>query len=111
MTDLLKIMKEELDKAVHEIDGQRVKARQRRPLAKAQAMFFKGLKEVGGDESKVIALYRKLQIFPCRSGTRCQIHTRRRRSLGEVWLIVKLVVSKNMYRRLSSQDQTGADFS
>ena len=27
MTDLLKVLKEELDKAVYEIDGQRVKAR------------------------------------------------------------------------------------
>ena len=44
-TDLLKAVKEELDKAAYEINGQRVKARlevslQRRPLTKAQAMFF-----------------------------------------------------------------------
>ena len=43
--------KEELDKAAYKISGQNVKARlevspQRRPLAKAQATFFKGFKEV-----------------------------------------------------------------
>ena len=67
MIDLLEETKEELDKAANKINGQIVKARlelspQRRPLAKAQAMFFKGLKEVGGDESKVRAFQRKLQI-------------------------------------------------
>ena len=56
------MMKEELDKAACGINGQLVKARlevspHRRPLAKAHAMFFKGLKELGGDESKVIAFY------------------------------------------------------
>ena len=57
MFDSFKKMKEKLDEAAHDINGQRVKAGldvrpQRRPLAKAQAMSFKGLKEVGGDESK-----------------------------------------------------------
>ena len=46
MIDLLKMMKEEWDKAAYDINGQRVKARlevspQRRPLEKAQAMFSK----------------------------------------------------------------------
>ena len=55
MIDLLEIMKNELEKAAYKIHGQNEKARlevspQRRPLAKAQALFFKGLKVVGGDE-------------------------------------------------------------
>ena len=67
MIDLLNIMKEELDKAAYKIYGYNEKARlevslQRRPLAKAQALFFKGLKEVGGDESKVSAFSGNLQI-------------------------------------------------
>ena len=66
MIDLLKIMKEESDKAACKIHGQNVTARlevspQRRPLAKTQALFFKGLKEVGG-ESEVRAFHGKLQI-------------------------------------------------
>ena len=45
----------------------RLKARlavspQWRPVAKAQAMFFKGLKEVGDDESKVRVFGGKLRI-------------------------------------------------
>ena len=60
--DLLKITKEKLDKADCKIDGQNVKARlevspQRRPLTKAQALLYKGLKEMGGDESKVRDFY------------------------------------------------------
>ena len=44
MIDLLKRMKEELDKAAYDVSEQRVTARlevspQRRPLEKAQAMF------------------------------------------------------------------------
>ena len=57
MIDLLKGMKEELEKAAYKIHGQNVKARpevspQRKPLAEAHALFFKGLKEMKGDESK-----------------------------------------------------------
>ena len=60
MIDLLKIMKEELEKTAHKINGQNVKASlevspQRIPLTKADALFFEGLKEVGADESKVRA--------------------------------------------------------
>ena len=67
MIDLLKIMKEESDKAAYKIHGQNVMVRlevspQRRPLAKTQASFFKGLKEVGGGESQVRAFHGKRQI-------------------------------------------------
>ena len=67
MIGLRRIMKEELDKAAYKIHGQNVMGRlevspQRRPLAKTQALFFKGLKEVGGGESKVRAFHGKLQI-------------------------------------------------
>ena len=51
MIDLVKIMKEELDK----VNGQNVKA-------KARAMLPNGPKGVGGDESEVIVFYGKLQI-------------------------------------------------
>ena len=52
MIDLLKIMKEKLEKAAYDINGQRVKARrevssQRRPLAKAQGMFSKDSRRWG----------------------------------------------------------------
>ena len=62
MIDLLKIMKEELEKTAHKINGQNVKAMlevspQRRPLTKAGALFSQGLKEVGADESKVRACH------------------------------------------------------
>ena len=47
--------------------GQVVSARlemspKRKPLAKAHAMFLNGLKEVGGNESKVNSVYGKIQI-------------------------------------------------
>ena len=86
MVDLLKVMKEELGTAAYEINGQRVKARlevslQRRPLTKAQAMFFNGLKEMDGDESKVRTfLLETPDLFLCRRGSCCKMHTRGRRS-------------------------------
>ena len=54
MSDLLKVMKEELDKAACDGNGQCVKAKLelspgKRALVKAQVMGFKGLEEVGGD--------------------------------------------------------------
>ena len=79
--DLLKVVKEELDKAACEINGQRVKARlevslQRRPLTKAQAMFFNGFKEVDGDESKVRSFRGKLRISFFVGGDLAAKHTR-----------------------------------
>ena len=67
MIALLKIMEQELDKAAFRVIGQRVKANlervpQKRALAKAQALFFKALKEAGGNEAKVRAFYGNLQI-------------------------------------------------
>ena len=49
---------------------QEVKARlevspQKKPLAKAHALFYKGLKAVEGDESQITVVYSKLQMsFP-----------------------------------------------
>ena len=52
MIEILKLMRDELDKATFSVNGQRVKAHlqlcsQKRPLARGQAMFFSGLKESG----------------------------------------------------------------
>ena len=97
MVDLLKAMNEELDKAACEINGQRVKARlrvspRRRPLAKAQAMFVKGPKEVGGDESKVRALDGKLQkSFFVGGGSCCKnTHARAKVARMKVGLLMKM---------------------
>ena len=65
MIDFLKIMKEEQEKAAYKINGH-AKARlevspQRRPLTKGHALFFKGLKEMKGDESEARTFYGKLQ--------------------------------------------------
>ena len=54
MIDLLKGMKEELGKAAYKIHRKNVEARQkvssqRKPLAKAHALFFEGLKGMKGD--------------------------------------------------------------
>ena len=67
MIDLLKVTKEEFDKATYKFNGQNEKARlevspQRRRLTRAQALFFKGFEEMKGDESKVWTFHRKLQI-------------------------------------------------
>ena len=56
-----------LDKAAYKINGQNVKARlevslQRRPLTKAAAFFFNGLKEMQDDKSKVKTFLGNLQI-------------------------------------------------
>ena len=52
------MMRDELSKADIRVNRPRVEANleispQKRPLAKAQAMFFKGLKEAGGNDAKV----------------------------------------------------------
>ena len=79
------------------IAGQHVKARpevspQRTLLAKAQAMFYKGLKEMGGDESKVRAILGKLQVAEGELADKC---TREGKShADEGWFIDKHVVSK-----------------
>ena len=68
MIDVLKGVKEELEKAACKIRGQEMKARQevspqRKPLTKAQALFYKGLMELKGDGSKIRVVYGKLQIL------------------------------------------------
>ena len=99
MMDLLKVMKEELDKAAYDMNGQRVKARlevipQRRALTKAQAMFFNGLKEVDGDESKVRSFYGKLQTSFFVEGDLAAKYTREGEGpADEGWFIDKDVVS------------------
>ena len=70
MIDLLKMVKEELEKAAYKIHGQIVKARlEKRPLAKAQAMFFQGLKQFKADESQVRVFYVKHQAMQKKGGS------------------------------------------
>ena len=70
MIDLLKMVKEELEKAAYTIHGQIVKARlEKRPLAKAQAMFFQGLKQFKADESQVRVFYVKHQAMQKKGGS------------------------------------------
>ena len=92
-------MKEELDKAACEMNGQRVKARlevspQRRLLTEAQAaMFFKGLKEAGEDESKVRSFYGKLQISFFVGGLAAKCTRDSEGHADEGWFFDKDVVS------------------
>ena len=58
---------QEHKKEPYRLRGQVVSSRlekspRRKPLAKAHALFYKGLKEVGGDESKTYVVYSKIQI-------------------------------------------------
>ena len=63
---VLDTIKQELQKAPCKLHGQEVSSRlemspKRKPLAEAHALFYKGLKEVGGDESKIHVLYGKFR--------------------------------------------------
>ena len=58
MVGMLDTIKQELKKEPSRLRGQVVsssleKSSQRMPFAKAHALFYTGLKEVGGDESKI----------------------------------------------------------
>ena len=64
---LLDVMREELKKGFYKQKDQVVSSRlesspKRKPLAKAHALFFKGLEEVNGDKSKIHVVYGKIQI-------------------------------------------------
>ena len=74
---------------------------QKKTLARAQAMFCKGLKEAGGDETKVKAFYGSLQVsFPAEVGPQEQrqlaaTYTREGEGhANEGWQIDKDMVSK-----------------
>ena len=63
---LLDVMREELTKGPYKQKDQVVSSRlelspKRKPLAKAHAMFNKGLEEVTGDRSKIHVVYGKIQ--------------------------------------------------
>ena len=67
MVGLLDIIKEELKKKPYRLRGQVISSRlemspKRKPLAKAYALFFQGLKVVKGDESKIHVVHGKIQI-------------------------------------------------
>ena len=64
---LLNFIKTELKEEPYKLRGREVSSRlevspKRKPLAKAHALFYKGLKEVTGDESKIHVVYGKIQI-------------------------------------------------
>ena len=64
---LLGIIKTELKKEPYKLRGREVSSRlelspKRKPLAKAHALFCKGLKEMKGDESKIHVVYGKIQM-------------------------------------------------
>ena len=69
---------------------------QRTPLTEAQAMFFKRLQEVGGDETEVRACYVKLQISFLVGGDLAakERHTRGRKYSDEGCLSDEDIVSK-----------------
>ena len=104
MIGLRKIMKEELDEEAYKIHGQNVKARlevspQRRPLTKTQALFFKGLKEVGGGESEVRAFHGKRQIsFFVGRDIAAKFTCEGEGHANEEWVIEMHVVSTNVCR-------------
>ena len=67
MIELLQMVKDELNKKPYTLYDQLVKARleisfQKKPLTKAHALFYKGLKAVKAYESKINVIYCKLQI-------------------------------------------------
>ena len=98
MIDLLKGMKEELEKAAYKIHGQNVKARpevspQRKPLAEAHALFFKGLKEMKGDESKVRTFMETLNFLLRGERNRSQIYREGQGRAEEGWIVNLPVVS------------------
>ena len=67
MTGLLKIVFDELKKTPYKLHEQEVSARlesspEKKTRAKAHALFHKGLKAVGGNESKINVVCGKIQI-------------------------------------------------
>ena len=67
MIGLLKFVTDELKKIPYKLRDQVVSARlemspKKKPLAKGHALFYKGLKEVGGNESKINVVHGKIQI-------------------------------------------------
>ena len=67
MVGMLDTIKQQLKKEPHRLRGQMVlstleKSSERKQLASAHALFYKGLKEVGGDKSKIYVVYSKIEI-------------------------------------------------
>ena len=65
MVKLLDILKTQLKKEPYKLRGREVSAKlemspTRKPLAKAHALFYKGLKKVKGDESQIQVVYCKI---------------------------------------------------
>ena len=65
---LLDIIRTELKKGPHELRGREVSSRlelsrKRKPLAKAHALFYKGLKEVKGDEAMALPTKKFFEFY------------------------------------------------
>ena len=81
------------------LHGQEVSARlevspKRKPLAKAHALFDKGLKEVRGNESRINVVYGKIQKSFCVGSAMAAKHTPEGEGLaGEGWNIKPDVIA------------------
>ena len=99
MVGMLDIIKKELKKEPYKLHGQEISSRlemspNTKPLARAHALFYKGLKEVGGDESKTHVVYGKIQISFFVGGAMAAKYTPEGEGLaGEGWNIKPDVIA------------------
>ena len=93
MAGLLDVIKAKLRKEPCKLHGQELSSRleislKRRFLARAHALFFKGLKEVGGNKSKIHVVCGKIQITLFVAGAMAAKYTPEGEGLaGEGWTI------------------------
>ena len=96
---LLDVVSEELKKGSHTQKGQVVSSRlesspKRKPLAKAHALFYKGLEEMKGDKSKIHVVYGKIQIsFFVGSAIAAKYTPEGEGLAGEGWVIKSEVIA------------------
>ena len=99
MIGLLDIIKEALKKDPYKLRGREVTSRlemspKRKPLARAHALFYKGLKEVKGSESKIHVVYGKIQISFIVGSAMAAKYTPEGEGLaGEGWAIKPDIIS------------------
>ena len=100
MSGLLKVVKDELKEVRYKIHDQEVSARlemspHKTPLAKAHALFYKGLKAVGGYRSMINVVYGKIQMSFFVDGAMAAKFTPEGEGLaGEGWNIKPVVISE-----------------
>ena len=101
---LLDVMREELKKGPCKQKGQEVSSRlelspKRKPLSKAHALFYTGLKTVKGDESRIHVVYGKIQISFFIGSAMATKYTPEGEGLaGEGWDIKPDVIAGILYR-------------